>query len=121
MDLAKALLASQKKYTTEHVPGRLTDMKCDCGGPLREFRAFVRSNAQPPYHRKKRIRKKWRKEWEQSQRYTHALSNLMSLMRKPYFRCESCESHHGFYQAVGRNIFQVEPFSLPPHFLYKAE
>jgi hypothetical protein len=100
-----------KRMSPPHVvdvPGRVTKLSCRCGGSLREFRRlFVPPGPRP--HRTKRIRKKWYKKWKQG---PALLSSAVSALQKPHYHCEKCGSTEGFYQAIGRNMFPVEP--MPP-------
>lgn len=96
--------------------GRATSMTCTCGGTLHEDAGVVRrarelaEKAVPrPRHRKKRILKKRLKVWEAKVRLVVAVSRPML---RPGYICGSCGQRSGFYSAVGRNLFKVEP--MPP-------
>jgi len=91
------------------VPGRLTEMTCTCGGPLREARTVIVPKFRPPHHRKKRIRKKWRQCWEKRHRQLVGVGTMIGLMQRPTYLCEKCGRRDGFYSAAARNIFTVEP------------
>ena len=97
------------KYSTHHVPGRLGEMTCTCGGRLREFHTIIVPEYDPPHHRKKRIRKKWRKRWERENPILRGVCAMAGLMQRPWYRCEKCGKRDGFYSAVGRNFIKIEP------------
>jgi len=90
------------------LPGRETEMTCPCGGVLQEVR-FIHEPAGPPWHRKKRIRKKWRKCWEKEVYPRVMASAILMTVRPPSYRCTSCGRSEGLYSAVGRNLIKVEP------------
>lgn len=60
----------------------------------------------PPYHRKKRIRKKWEKEYKA----TYFFLNYVSSLSVPRgFCCRKCGRNHGFYQTMARRVIQIQP------------
>ena len=101
--------------------GEPTDFKCPrCQGAMVATRmrsetieAVVDiSVGPPPKHRKKRIRKKLLKRYEERRQAARLAVDFMRAMAKPSFVCIACRFTEGFYGAVARNIFQIEP--LPP-------
>jgi len=90
------------------VPGRLTGLKCTCGGLLREARTVIVPKSHPPHHRKRRIRKKWLRRWKEEHRVHVGVGVMMGLMQRPTYQCESCGRRDGFYSAMGRNLFTIE-------------
>jgi hypothetical protein len=59
------------------------------------------------HHRKKQF-----KTWIETSRPIRMLHLVMGAARPMGYRCASCKRHVGFYQAIGRNCFKIEP--LPP-------
>jgi hypothetical protein len=110
------------KYSTHEITRPAGEMKCSCGGFLCEVRTIVLPESEPPHHRKKRIRKKWRKRWERTEAVVRGVSARVGLMVHPSYRCEKCGRREGFYSAMGRNLIQIEPLpsgALP--FIYDRE
>jgi len=99
------------RLATEQVV-RATELTCSCGGLLNQIRFVANFDPLPPRHRKKRIRKKLRKRWEQETRTLQGFSLLVGAMAPPSFRCVECNRFHSYYAAMGRNLFTVEP--MPP-------
>jgi len=97
-----------RDFQTLRVPGRLTELRCGCGGQLRAVRTVIVPAGDPPHHRKRRIRKKWRKRWEAERRVAARVGVMMGLMQRPAYRCETCGRATGFYSAAVRNLIQVE-------------
>lgn len=96
--------------------GRATSMTCTCGGPLHEdagwpkrARELAEKAVPRPRHRRRRILKKRLKVWEAKVRLVTAFSRPML---RPGYICGSCGQRSGFYSAIGRNMFKVEP--MPP-------
>lgn len=93
--------------------GRATSMTCTCGGTLHEdagatkrARELAEKAVSRPRHRKRRILKKRLKAWEAKVRLVAAVSRPML---RPGYICGSCGLRSGFYSAIGRNLFKVEP------------
>lgn len=96
--------------------GRATGMTCTCGGTLHEdaggpkrAEALAEQAVPRPRHRKKRILKKRLKAWRAKVRLVVAISRPML---RPGYICGACGQRSGFYSAIGRNMFKVEP--MPP-------
>lgn len=95
----------------------MTLLTCRCGGALQTdyagaqraiSEAMIRIAGPLLRHRKRRILKKWLKRWEAKAR----LALLVPPLARPNFVCEKCKKRDGFYSAIGRNLFPVEP--MPP-------
>ena len=119
--LVQAVLASAQRAREEAKKdlGRATELRCSCGGPLHEDAGVQRrlvklaegSAGPKPRHRKKRILKKRMKVWRL--KVVVGLRMYGPLMlRRPGFICGACGERLGWYQAIVRNMFRVEP--LPP-------
>ena len=104
------------KYSTHEISRPPGEMKCACGGFLCEVRTIVLPESEPPHHRKKRIRKKWRKRWERDEAVVRGVSAMAGLMQRPFYRCEKCGKSESFYSAVGRNLIEIQPLpsGAPP-------
>jgi hypothetical protein len=96
--------------------GRATSMMCTCGGTLHEDAGVARRARElaekvvlRPRHRKKRILKKRLRAWEAKVRLVAGVSRSMML---PGYICGTCGQRSGFYSAIGRNLFKVEPLPL---------
>jgi hypothetical protein len=101
-------------------------LKCRCGGELEAQRRVLPVALQerlerelrgtPPRHRKSRIRKKLYKRWvaekEQLVLFARRTMLMVGAMGPPSYQCTVCGMREGFYGAMGRNMFVVEP--MPP-------
>lgn len=66
----------------------------------------------PPRSRNRRIRKKQLKRWLEENRLMLAVHGFMTAQPRGGYICGTCNRSSGFYQAIARNIFLIEP--LPP-------
>ena len=111
-DLVAKAVEWQWKMQAEPITGRATDLTCTCGGVLheREIPPPPRILPGPRRSRNRRIRKKQRLKWMRTTgRALLYIHMAMMALRPTGYRCASCKRHMGFYEAVGRNIFQIEP------------
>lgn len=100
--------------------GPETGMECRCGGVLHQARPSaerIESYAKlaagnPPWHRKKRIRKKWARRHEATTLRTARFAGRVLGLGSRSFLCGKCGRVESIYQAAARNMFKVEP--LPP-------
>jgi hypothetical protein len=108
--LSKAITDLQNR-TSREVLGAVTEMKCSCGGALQTVHRIVVPPDPPrPTHRKRRILKKLMKQWD---RHRHILQGVcIGLSQHPSFRCVVCSKQQGFYQAMGRNLFHIQPLPI---------
>lgn len=119
--LAAHLLQPVGDLHPHEMAGRVTELVCQsCGELLQEVR-HVYLPKPPRRHRKKRINKKWRKRWARENRAKILASSMMSVMRKPIYRCTGCGRSESFYGAVGRNLIQVQPLPEGALPLYSTE
>lgn len=110
-----------EKYAKMVGQGQPTSLVCVCGAPLQmhaslglEALEVVLRGAvgAPPKHRKKRIQKKWMRQYKEKCRPLILAHAAMNAAGKPIFVCAKCGARQSFNMAVARNIFKVEP--LPP-------
>ena len=97
--------------------GSATELRCLCGGILHQPHVYqltevIRRIAGPrPRHRKRRIQKKLIKRWTAKVRMA-ALPVPLSPLSLRTLICGQCGGSQGFYSAIARNVFPVEP--MPP-------
>jgi hypothetical protein len=89
-------------------------LKCRCGGELKEQKVDIqplieRMAGKPPKHRKKRTQKKLRKAYEKKLRLATVVHSMMRAGSHPFFTCTACKGTTGFYEAMGNNMFSVQP------------
>jgi hypothetical protein len=63
----------------------------------------------PRVSRNRRIARKQIKRWFEKTRPARMMNLMLGAMRPMGFRCASCKQITGFYAAIGRNLFKVEP------------
>lgn len=93
---------------TVEILGRVTELRCACGGSLQEMRRTFRPPP-PPTHRKKRIRNKWRNQWAKRNRHLRLVGVFSGILHPPAYKCMQCSKVMGHYDAWGKNMFIVEP------------
>ena len=76
-------------------------------------RALIKMHGQPPKNKKKR--EKWMAEARSS---ALAFSWLNMAFRPRGFKCTECGRQEGFYDAIGRRAFRVEPLPPPSPLIY---
>ncbi len=100
-------------FVGREVPGRTTELKCSCGGPLQEVRHLADvPMPSKPTHKKRRILKKRMKRWEQEVEARALVFAAMFAMQRPMYRCVFCGRKAGFYDTMARNLFRVEPLPV---------
>jgi hypothetical protein len=65
----------------------------------------------PPWHRKRRIRKKWAARYAETKKLTALVAVMMvPAMSGPlgHYRCPKCNATAGGYQVLARSLFPVE-------------
>lgn len=93
-------------------------MICVCGGSMKSDRSVVNrltANAEKkhiPWSRNRRIRKKQEKAHRHSAQVIAAMA-MRPLFSRPPWKCDVCGKTEGHYAALGRNLIQIEPLSLP--------
>ncbi len=90
-------------------------LKCDCGGELEQKYTspleYVSKIAGPvPSHKNKRLRKKLLKRDYIKNKYLY-LASILSC--RPYYICEKCKKHEGFFSVIARNMIQMDPLPTP--------
>lgn len=99
------------------MPDEPKHVKCPCGGdtlPTRMDVTSVMSVCKPPrYHKKRRFREKFKKQWKKDNAAIALGLSLLSCLTPPMFKCDKCGKTEGFYQHLGKNLFSVEPLGAP--------
>jgi len=118
-DIKSALIAAairqEESRKKEVVLGRPTKLHCTCGGLLHERPMEPPPKellGQPPRSRNRRIRKKQLKKWRVKAAPILMLNAFLRSGPRSGYVCGTCKRYMGFYQAIGRNMFLIEP--LPP-------
>lgn len=118
METAKIInqmLQNQSRFVHEQLKNQVvvsekeTELKCQCGGNLSERHTMHIPKGLPPRHRKKRLRKKLQRKWEEKHAGVIFMNAAVSLIQKPSYSCTQCGKVQGFYQTMARNMFTVEP------------
>ena len=94
--------------------GKETELKCSCGENLHEFNpgrySLLKSIGKPRYSKKKRLQKKFLKQWREN---NAPLLLTMPLTSRGGFKCGSCGKQESFYSAISKNMIQVQPMPVP--------
>ena len=110
-----------EKYAKRVGPGEPTSLVCICGAPLQMHAslglqaleaALLGAVGAPPKHRKRRIQKKWEKQYREKCRPFILMHAAWNATVKPVFVCTKCGARQGYYRAIANNLFKVEP--MPP-------
>ena len=119
-ELVKVALAAQKMQAERNLTqiGKPTDLKCSCGGVLHEKLLDPRPPLlkDPPRSKNRRIRKKQEKRWREENRWRFFLHGAMNVIK--CYICGTCGRHEGFYNAIAKNCFKVEPMPMPSALTY---
>lgn len=112
----KKLVERSDRQPLTNDPAHSTGLKCSCGGSLVRghgssfFREVIESAIGPrPYHKKKRIRKKWLKRWTREFVVVAPMALNMLVQTSRALSCTRCHQVVGLYQAIARNTIVVEP------------
>ncbi len=101
------------------VVGRATELKCpSCRGILHEqgARPIPPGLIKAPCRSKnRRIRKKQLKRWKEETRGIALFHAFHQAITPRGYVCAACRRTVGFYQAIGTNMFPVEPMPNPTH------
>ena len=100
--------------------GKPTGLQCSCGGVLHELIPDPRPPLlkDPPRSKNRRIRKKQEKRWREENRWMFFLHGAMNAIKRGGYICGSCGQHAGFYDAIARNCFKVEPMPMQSALTY---
>lgn len=91
----------------------------DCGQPLVShnpardaIQTRLRAVGSPRFSKKKRLRKKFKKQWAVKNRSTALLAFILPLSGPGGFRCTACDRVFGFYQIMGRALLNIQPLPV---------
>ncbi len=111
--IASAVKDQERRKATTKL-GPVTKLACTCGGVLHERVLPTPPDFPPPKNlsKRRRVKKKQLKRWVEETRFARAVATLLHCARPPGYVCGTCFRHMGFYEAIGRNTFKVEPLPL---------